>query len=225
VWIAAQFREEHRAALDWLNEHTDEDLAFFGLEIEVWRIGDSAMAPKFNVVCRPNDWARTVHATATSQSRMTALQEAQLEFWTQFVDLGRQSQSPVRSGSPSAYNWVGHPVGRSGFVLNSVWSTWDSEANKTGGELREDIVLSTDSAKENYARLLEKRDQIEAQLRTAGVTEEIHWYNPENAQLCRIYVRKTADLSNRDDWAVQQEWLLRRAEAFLAVFSPIVKSL
>jgi hypothetical protein len=85
--------------------------------------------------------------------------------------------------------------------------------------------LSTDSAKENYARLLEKRDEIEAELRRAGVIEEIHWYNLDNAQLCRIHVRKTADVSDRDDWVGQQEWLLRRAEAFLAVFSPIVKSL
>jgi len=46
IWISAQFRDEHRAALDWLNEHTDEDLAFFGLEIELWQIGQSAVAPK-----------------------------------------------------------------------------------------------------------------------------------------------------------------------------------
>ncbi len=31
VWIAASFTEEHRAALDWLNEITDESFEFFGL--------------------------------------------------------------------------------------------------------------------------------------------------------------------------------------------------
>ena len=48
VWVAARFTEEHRAALDWLNRATSTEFNFFGLEIEVWRIGDSAMAPKFN---------------------------------------------------------------------------------------------------------------------------------------------------------------------------------
>jgi hypothetical protein len=60
VWIAERFTEEHRAALDWLNEATSEDINFFGLEVERWRIGNSPVAPKFNVVSSPNDWTRRV---------------------------------------------------------------------------------------------------------------------------------------------------------------------
>jgi len=58
VWVAKRFTDEHRAALDWLNEITNEDITFFGLEVEVWRIGDSAKAPKFNVVSKPNEWTK-----------------------------------------------------------------------------------------------------------------------------------------------------------------------
>ena len=43
VWIATRFNEEHRAALDWLNAITDESVNFFGIEIELWRIGGSAL--------------------------------------------------------------------------------------------------------------------------------------------------------------------------------------
>jgi hypothetical protein len=50
VWVAERFTEEHRAALDWLNENILEKFAFFGLEVELWRIGDSPTAPKFNVI-------------------------------------------------------------------------------------------------------------------------------------------------------------------------------
>ena len=56
VWIAKRFTEEHRAALEWLNQHTSADIGFFGLEIEVWKIGDSPSAPKFNIVAKPNEW-------------------------------------------------------------------------------------------------------------------------------------------------------------------------
>ena len=56
VWIAERFTEEHRAALDWLNQITDERFTFFGLEIELWRIGDSPIAPKFNLISKPNNW-------------------------------------------------------------------------------------------------------------------------------------------------------------------------
>jgi hypothetical protein len=225
VWVASEFREEHRAALDWLNEHTDEDLAFFGLEIEVWRIGDSAMAPKFNVVCKPNDWARRVHTIAADPGTLTETQKAQIDFWTGFVEMMRQRQSPLRSSAPTPYNWVNHPLGRSSFVLNSVWSTWNSETNKLTGEIREDLVLSTAGAKENYAKLLERQPEVEQALRGLGVTEQIYWYNPDTAQLCRVYVRRDANVDYRDDWPNQQAWLLERAEAFLTVFGPIVRTL
>lgn len=29
MWIAEHFREEHRAALEWLNTHTDPSIRFF----------------------------------------------------------------------------------------------------------------------------------------------------------------------------------------------------
>jgi len=58
VWIAKHFTEEHRAALDWLNEITDDRFNFFGLEIELWKIGESPTAPKFNMACKPNEWTK-----------------------------------------------------------------------------------------------------------------------------------------------------------------------
>jgi diguanylate cyclase (GGDEF)-like protein len=83
VWVAKQFNEEHRAALDWLNNISRDDFEFFALEIELWRIGESLAAPKFNVVSKPNKWQRVViEASMTSvseeeiQQRTRALQQA-----------------------------------------------------------------------------------------------------------------------------------------------------
>ena len=53
IWLAESFRAEHVAALDFLNQHTTEELNFFAVEVELWRIGDSPMAPSFNVVVKP----------------------------------------------------------------------------------------------------------------------------------------------------------------------------
>ena len=60
IWVVAHARDEHKQAIEWLNEHTDSDFAFFLVEIEVWRIGKSVPAPRFNIVERPNDWAKMV---------------------------------------------------------------------------------------------------------------------------------------------------------------------
>jgi hypothetical protein len=63
VWITPHFRDAHRQALTWLNEHTDQDTHFFGVELEVVKIGESAPAPVFKVVALPNDWQKSVRAS------------------------------------------------------------------------------------------------------------------------------------------------------------------
>ena len=85
VWIADRFTDEHRAALDWLNEITGEEINFFGLEVELWRIGESAIAPKFNVVSKPNEWIKTVTASRQTKSAdLTPTKQLQFEYWTRF---------------------------------------------------------------------------------------------------------------------------------------------
>jgi hypothetical protein len=58
VWIAERFNEEHRAVVDWLNSNTEDDFNFFAVEVEVLKIGESAPAPWFNVVAKPNVWSK-----------------------------------------------------------------------------------------------------------------------------------------------------------------------
>jgi hypothetical protein len=85
VWIVAQFTEGHRAALDWLNRVTSEDLVFFGVEVEAWRIGQSEPAPKLNVVVRPNAWQRRARrqVVASAGSEEGELNAA---YWTAFLE-------------------------------------------------------------------------------------------------------------------------------------------
>jgi len=64
VWVATKFTEEHRAALDWLNEVTKK-ASILWPGIELLRIQDSPIAPRFNVVCKPNDWRTRLVSEAT----------------------------------------------------------------------------------------------------------------------------------------------------------------
>jgi hypothetical protein len=64
VWIAETIQSDHRAAIDWLNENTGDEISFFAVEIELWRIGKSEPAPRFNVVASPNDWTRNTRTIA-----------------------------------------------------------------------------------------------------------------------------------------------------------------
>jgi hypothetical protein len=75
VWLVARFCEEHRSALDWLNQNTNENVHFFGVEVSAVRISGSPAAPLFRVVVRPNEWERAVRQEATPSSRMQTLEE------------------------------------------------------------------------------------------------------------------------------------------------------
>ncbi|AVO37054.1 hypothetical protein [Pukyongiella litopenaei] len=83
VWVTEHLRQEHRAAIEWLNAHTDEGYWFFGVEIEAWRIGDSAAAPKFEVIERPNDWVKS------QRRRIVAAAEdahRRIDYWAALLD-------------------------------------------------------------------------------------------------------------------------------------------
>ena len=104
VWIAKRFSDEHRATLDWLNEITDEKFNFFGLEIELWKIGDSAIAPKLNLTCQPNNWSKTIagETKALNSSDYSEGKRLQLEFWSTFRDFAtdRACHSKVTKARP-----------------------------------------------------------------------------------------------------------------------------
>lgn len=86
VWIAAGFHESHISALQWLNDHTVEPFAFFAVRVKAVRIGDSPIAPLFDVVCQPNHWERQVQAMAREAQELSPLGQFRRDFWTAFVE-------------------------------------------------------------------------------------------------------------------------------------------
>lgn len=218
VWIARQFTEEHRSALDWLNEITDGRFNFFGLEVELWRIGDSPVAPKFNVVCKPNDWSRTVAESAAQAGRSNTIH---LEFWSSFVDHLQQSGSRIRPTKPLPQNWMNIAIGRTGATLVAVASLYDSvKGNYEGHEVRAELVLDGINAKEYFAQLDQVRPEIAAEL-----GYDVNWYNPANRKSAAITVRRSADLNDRSHWPEYHSWLQEKLEDFDRVFRPRVRSL
>jgi len=220
VWVADKFREEHRAALDWLNQITDEKFDFFGIEMELWKIGDSPMAPKFNVVCRPNDWSQSVQRSAHRIGELSETRQMQLSYWTAYKKY-MEENSDISCKNPNPQNWIGHPIGRSGFWLSSVASTWDSDTNSSTAVLRVELVIDSSSdAKMFFGQLKAQREEIEKE-----IGESLTWHNPAETRMCRIWIRKPADIMNRDDWPQQHAWLKEKLELFHRIFSPRVKNL
>jgi hypothetical protein len=223
VWVAERFTAEHRAAFDWLNELGSEKLRCFGLEIELWRIGASPAAPKFNVVSQPNDWARSFAATAAQieSGANTATKQLQLEFWQAFQEHLRESSKILRPTKPLPQHWMNLALGRTGVKLAAIAAAQSSTADAEDGELRAEVCVEHhEFAKAWFAELEAQRAALEAEI---GAT--LTWHNPPGKRACRIYVRRAASIDDRTDWANQHRWLREQLEQLHAAFGPRVKAL
>lgn len=220
VWIAERFTDEHRAALDWLNEHTDDKVNFFGLEVELWRIDDSPIAPKFNIVSQPNDWSRTIQQAAAAAGGVSEHKQLQLRFWTAFRDFMEARKSKVRCQKPRPRHWMDHAIGRTGMHLASCVSSWNSITGMKGPEIRAELVLNGPDAEGEFAALEQRKDHIQKQL---GF--ELTWHDPEGKHKRRIYTRWDTDFLDESRWPECFDWLHQRLEALDRCFRPLVKNL
>ncbi|MDH4183417.1 MAG: DUF4268 domain-containing protein [Nitrospinota bacterium] len=215
VWIADRFTDEHRAALDWLNEITDDTFNFFGLEVELWRIGDSPLAPKFNIISKPNDWTRTITTAATRMKNedLTDTKLLQLEYWQSFRDYLENINSPIRPQKPSPQHWTNISTGRSNFTFNATLNT-------SAGTIGVELAIVGPDAKPHYYLLERQKEAIEAEM-----NEKLEWReNPEKKQ-SYIRLRVDHDPTDKEKWPEQHKWMKEKLEMFRNVLGPRVKEL
>lgn len=96
IWVVAHARDEHRQAIEWLNEHTDNDFGFFLVEIELWTIGDSKPAPRFNVVEQPNEWTKALRLS----ENLSETERVKLSYWTKYREIARSTPNFLKVFSP-----------------------------------------------------------------------------------------------------------------------------
>lgn len=116
IWVAKKFKEEHRAALDWLNQITDKKFQFFGLEVELWKIGNSHPAPKFNLIAKPNEWSKAVK----TQTQADWNERASMfrEIWTDLLGYLRQQYPELDIPNTSGFQWIRFPATYTRCVLS-----------------------------------------------------------------------------------------------------------
>ena len=219
IWIAQHFAEEHRATLDWLNEITNERFAFFGLEIELWKIGTSPMAPKFNMVSKPNDWSRSVRSSAAKATELSEVKRTQLEFWTAFKDY-MEENSTIRCHRPAPQPWMNHSIGRAGFGMTSIASTWNSETQTADPQLRVEFYVSMPESRRYFEILETQKAKIESE-----IGEPLVWSSAPGKQSCKAYVRRPTNFMDHSQWPQQHQWLRENLERFHRVFAPRVRQL
>lgn len=208
VWVAEQFADEHRAALDWLNEITSDEFEFHGLEIELWQIEGSPPAPMFNVIAQPNDWSRGVKQLA--ETAVSDLKQQQQRYWQAVRALLIEKKSKVRPQKAHPQHWADYSVGRSGAWLSAT-------VNSGKKYVSVEFNFRGPPNKVWFAELEAKKAEIEAIIGPGLV-----WKRLDGKKSSRVGVYlEGQDPTNEASWAVQQAWLVEKLEQFYQTFRPL----
>lgn len=201
VWIVKRARDEHRQAIEWLNQHTDEKIGFFLLEIELWKINDSLPAPKFNVVERPNDWAKVMK----SEEHMNETKMLQLSFWQSFnsyVENIHEYKKIFSIKKPGPQSYYNLSVGNRAFRINLSVSV---QRKYIGA------AIYICDYRENYGKFIENKEAIE---NNVGMALDWTVGNKD----CSIRAKLNADIqADETAWDEYFDWLYKMALKLKAI--------
>ncbi len=196
IWVTPEVRVEHERVIDWLNESTSADFAFYLVQVDAIRIGDSPFAPLFTVLAAPDEQLREIGETKKELADQQILRR---EFWTQLLERSKGKTKLFSGRSPSMYNWWSGASGRAGiqFVYYAL-------KNGAGVELYID-VKDQEKNKAIFDELLQQKTAIEAEL-----GEPLHWQRLDKKRACRIAwtLYDSVRLSEPDTWPALQDKMI-----------------
>jgi Domain of unknown function (DUF4268) len=203
VWIVKDAREEHQKAIEWLNDNTVEDLSFFLVQIELWKIGDSISAPRFNVLEAPNQWGKSVRSKSSSDSITSNTKLLQLEFWEAFREFAADTQPAIVSRKAHAQHW---------YNLSAGSSSWHIALTiKSFGQMGCEIYIPHN--KQLFQAFYSQREAIESQIK-----ETLDWQPLPDKKACRIIASSSCNLEDKTSWPILFAWMLDQAVTFKVVF-------
>ena len=213
VWVTREFRDEHRQALDWLNQRTGEDAQFFGVAVELWRIAGSPPAPHFRLAATPNEWRPDSKATTTrAPTTRSERSERYQNFFQLLVDVLRDDHqfTNARIGQPQS--WYNFSAGYGQRVTYGANFTGQKQARVElyidGGDANWNIDL--------LERLEERKTEIEADL-----DHELDWQRLENRRACRIALARSGSIDEPPEMLNEiQGWMVDNLLGFKRAFGP-----
>ena len=193
IWVVKHAREEHKAAIEWLNNHTDDSVGFFLCEIKLYRIGNSEPAVKFEVIEKPNDWTKEIKKSES----INETQQLRYDYWVAFEDYAFKNPTFAKNfkkRKPSKNHWLNFSIGSSAchIAVSQI---------KQRNELDVELYISDDT--ELYNSLYENKTDIEL---TSGLSFD--WRKLPDRKASRIVLEKSVQLENKNAWGSQFEWLI-----------------
>lgn len=202
VWVVSDAREEHKQAIEWFNKHMSENISFFLVNIEVWQIGDSKPAPKFNIIIEPNDWAKITLNKNSASKELTETKLNQLKFWERLNDYSENNPNSLRiTRKPRPQHWYSTSVGIRHVGISFLYNTRTSSVAVDIYIVKQEIFDKLYSHKEYFESLCDGID--------------IDWKALPEKKASRILTYLDCDLTDESLWENHYKWLIETGEIML----------
>jgi hypothetical protein len=170
IWIVKEAREEHKSAIEWLNNNMAKEISFFLLEIKAYRIGDSLPAPMFKVVEKPNDFIKS--NKSVKDGDLSKTQAERLNFWTEFNRVVTENGKPFNVRKATTDHWYNVAIGTSDAHISITLVNKDGTIS---------VELYVRDCKDLFDNLYEHKEEIENKL---GFN--MHWERLDDKKASRI---------------------------------------
>lgn len=203
IWIVKDYNEEHKQAIEWLNEHSDENINLFLVKIELFKIGESEIAPHFEIISQPNDWTKTIRSNQNN-TELTGMKLVDLKFWQGYREYLSENKTTFSIRKARPQHWYSLAIGSSDCHI-------DLTVNKNG-EIA--CSLRIENNKDLYKKFFEHKDEIESEL---GYS--VKWDYKEGSKASSIDIRSEFKLDLKsNDLSNGYKWLYDKSEDFKRVF-------
>ncbi|WP_037369392.1 DUF4268 domain-containing protein [Sediminibacterium sp. C3] len=209
IWIATDFTEEHKKALDWLNDHTSDQISIFGVQVELWQIDNSNAALRFNIVSKPNQAVRQA-ARSKANDELSDNRKFQFEFWNKFKDKLAKTKKIPSLQTPRPQYWFDVSLGKSNIHISNTCNT---DVNTVGVR----VYIGNKIADTMLPFLESKKTEIET-----AIGQPLQWNpNPENRDKVIVLLNST-DFNNPKKVDESLDWLVENTIKFRETFSKLV---
>lgn len=215
VWIAQSFGDEHKQALDWLNQHTDDEIEFFGVVVEAYKIDGSIPAPHFSVVVAPNEWRRETLGSIRNR-KVSSRNMMYKQFFQKLIDkLRAENFTKVRKARPQS--WYMFSAGHADRIRYGVSFTKDNFVSVYVYIDHKDKIWN----KGVFTKLYEHKDSIEA-----DISETLEWNKNDETRFSRIAILRPGSIDEDDQTLNElQIWIFNKLLSLQQVFGPKLKEL
>ena len=212
VWIAKEFRDEHREAMDFLNRHTSENTQFFGVVVELWKIDDSRPAANFDLVVAPNEWRRGISARSQPDDDRSASprQEKYRSFFQALLDTLREEHRFTRARRAGHYNFHRFSAGP-GITYRAALAARNV--------VQVEVYIDSDDGTWNdnlFEQLMEQKESIESEL-----GEPLDWDGMDGRRACRVSVKRPGSIDDAPEALAEiRAWMIDRLLKFREALGP-----